>query len=183
MAVKGAELTAEKLLQATHELMLEHGGVEPSVSQLCERAGVQVAMVSYCFGGKTQLLASAARAGGRGRRRAARAARRGRDAARREAPAPRRRRDPQLRPLSVRAAAEPDARRRRADDRRDGPTASRGRCSTSTTELLRAGADAGVFRAGRPDAVLLLARRRVRVPVCGDGAGSRMRPGSGSTSG
>ena len=56
MAVKGAELTAEKLLQATHELMLEHGGVEPSVSQLCERAGVQVAMVSYCFGGKTQLL-------------------------------------------------------------------------------------------------------------------------------
>lgn len=56
MAVRGAELTAEKLLQATHELMLEHGGVEPSVSQLCERAGVQVAMVSYCFGGKTQLL-------------------------------------------------------------------------------------------------------------------------------
>lgn len=55
---KGAELTAEKLLQATHELMLEHGGVEPSVSQLCERAGVQVAMVSYCFGGKTQLLAA-----------------------------------------------------------------------------------------------------------------------------
>jgi AcrR family transcriptional regulator len=56
VAVKGAELTAEKLLQATHELMLEHGGVEPSVSQLCERAGVQVAMVSYCFGGKAQLL-------------------------------------------------------------------------------------------------------------------------------
>ncbi|HWE33362.1 MAG TPA: TetR family transcriptional regulator [Solirubrobacteraceae bacterium] len=56
MAVRGAELTAEKLLQATHQLMLEQGGVEPSVSQLCERAGVQVAMVSYCFGGKTQLL-------------------------------------------------------------------------------------------------------------------------------
>jgi TetR/AcrR family transcriptional regulator len=56
MAVKGAELTAERLLQATHELMLEQGGVEPSVSQLCERAGVQVAMVSYCFGGKAQLL-------------------------------------------------------------------------------------------------------------------------------
>jgi TetR/AcrR family transcriptional regulator len=56
MAVRGAELTAEKLLQATHELMLEHGGVEPSVAELCERAGVQVGMVSYCFGGKTQLL-------------------------------------------------------------------------------------------------------------------------------
>jgi AcrR family transcriptional regulator len=56
VAVRGAELTAEKLLQATHELMLEHGGVEPSVAELCERAGVQVAMVSYCFGGKQQLL-------------------------------------------------------------------------------------------------------------------------------
>ena len=56
MAVKGAEQTAERLLQATHELMLEHGGVEPSVAELCERAGVQVAMVSYCFGGKQQLL-------------------------------------------------------------------------------------------------------------------------------
>jgi AcrR family transcriptional regulator len=54
--VKGAELTAERLLQATHELMLEHGGVEPSVAGLCERAGVQVGMVSYCFGGKQQLL-------------------------------------------------------------------------------------------------------------------------------
>lgn len=56
MAVKGAEQTAEKLLQATHELLVEHGGVEPSVAELCERAGVQVGMVSYCFGGKTQLL-------------------------------------------------------------------------------------------------------------------------------
>jgi AcrR family transcriptional regulator len=54
--VRGAELTAEKLLQATHELMLEHDGVEPSVAELCERAGVQVGMVSYCFGGKNQLL-------------------------------------------------------------------------------------------------------------------------------
>ncbi|WP_394840987.1 TetR family transcriptional regulator [Pendulispora brunnea] len=52
----GAALTREKLLQAAHELLFEHGGTEPSVSQICERAGVQVAMVSYCFGGKAQLF-------------------------------------------------------------------------------------------------------------------------------
>jgi len=53
---RGAEITREKLLQATHELLLERRGADPSVSQICERAGVQVAMVSYCFGGKAQLL-------------------------------------------------------------------------------------------------------------------------------
>jgi TetR/AcrR family transcriptional regulator len=53
---KGADLTREKLLQAAHELLFDRAGAEPSVSQICERAGVQVAMVSYCFGGKAQLL-------------------------------------------------------------------------------------------------------------------------------
>ena len=53
---RGAEITAEKLLQATHELLDESSGAEPSVSQICERAGVRIAMVSYCFGGKAQLL-------------------------------------------------------------------------------------------------------------------------------
>jgi AcrR family transcriptional regulator len=53
---KGAEITAEKLLEAAHELLDETSGAEPSVSQICERADVRVAMVSYCFGGKTQLL-------------------------------------------------------------------------------------------------------------------------------
>jgi len=53
---RGAELTAEKLLQATHELLCETAGAEPSVSQICARADVRVAMVSYCFGGKAQLL-------------------------------------------------------------------------------------------------------------------------------
>jgi AcrR family transcriptional regulator len=48
--------TREKLLQATHELLDERAGAEPSVAQICERAGVQVAMVSYCFGGKAGLL-------------------------------------------------------------------------------------------------------------------------------
>lgn len=53
---RGAEITREKLLQATHELLFERGGEEPSVSQICERADVRVAMVSYCFGSKAGLL-------------------------------------------------------------------------------------------------------------------------------
>ena len=53
---KGADATRERLLQATHELLFERGGHEPSVSQICTRAGVQVAMVSYCFGGKDRLF-------------------------------------------------------------------------------------------------------------------------------
>lgn len=53
---KGADVTREKLLQATHELLFELGGEEPSVSQICERADVRVAMVSYCFGSKAGLL-------------------------------------------------------------------------------------------------------------------------------
>lgn len=53
---KGADVTREKLLQATHELLFERSGEEPSVADICERADVRVAMVSYCFGGKAQLL-------------------------------------------------------------------------------------------------------------------------------
>jgi AcrR family transcriptional regulator len=53
---RGADATREKLLQATHELLFERAGEEPSVSQICTRAGVQVAMVSYCFGGKSKLF-------------------------------------------------------------------------------------------------------------------------------
>lgn len=52
----GAEITAERLLQAAHELLDETAGAEPSVSQICKRAEAPIAMVSYCFGGKAQLL-------------------------------------------------------------------------------------------------------------------------------
>jgi AcrR family transcriptional regulator len=55
-APRGADATREKLLQATHELLIERAGSEPSVSQICERAGVRAGMVSYCFGGKAQML-------------------------------------------------------------------------------------------------------------------------------
>lgn len=54
--LRGADVSRERLLQATHELLLETGGAEPSVSQISARAGMQPGMVSYCFGGKRQLL-------------------------------------------------------------------------------------------------------------------------------
>lgn len=54
--LRGADASRERLLQATHELLIETGGAEPSVSQICARAGMQAGMVSYCFGGKRQLL-------------------------------------------------------------------------------------------------------------------------------
>jgi TetR/AcrR family transcriptional regulator len=50
------DVTREKLLSAAHDLLVERRGSEPSVSELCARAGVNVAMVSYCFGGKRALL-------------------------------------------------------------------------------------------------------------------------------
>lgn len=50
------DVTREKLLGAAHDLLVERRGSEPSVAELCARAGVNVAMVSYCFGGKRALL-------------------------------------------------------------------------------------------------------------------------------
>ncbi len=55
-APKGADATREKLLQATHELLVERAGADPSLSQICERAGVQTGMVRYCFGSKDRML-------------------------------------------------------------------------------------------------------------------------------
>jgi TetR/AcrR family transcriptional regulator len=53
---QGASLTAEKLLQAAHELLYERSGGHVPVSEICARAGANVAMVSYCFGSKDGLL-------------------------------------------------------------------------------------------------------------------------------
>lgn len=53
---QSADITRAQLVQAAHELFVEGRGTEPSVSEICARAGVNVAMVSYCFGGKAQLL-------------------------------------------------------------------------------------------------------------------------------
>lgn len=56
--VTGADATRERLLRAAHELLYERMGAPVSVSEICARAGVNVAMVKYCFGGKDALLDS-----------------------------------------------------------------------------------------------------------------------------
>ena len=56
MATRSADLTAEKLLVAAHDLLVERAGQNASVSDICARAEVNVAMVKYCFGSKDGLL-------------------------------------------------------------------------------------------------------------------------------
>jgi AcrR family transcriptional regulator len=53
---RGADATAERLLQAAHELLDEREGGRFSVSEVCARAHANVAMVKYCFGSKDGLL-------------------------------------------------------------------------------------------------------------------------------
>jgi AcrR family transcriptional regulator len=53
---RGAGATAERLLQAAHELLYEREGALFTVSEVCGRADANVAMVKYCFGNKDGLL-------------------------------------------------------------------------------------------------------------------------------
>lgn len=52
----GAGATGERLLHAAHELLYERMGGATPLSDICARAGVNVAMVKYCFGSKDGLL-------------------------------------------------------------------------------------------------------------------------------
>ncbi len=56
MAVRSAEITREKLLNAAHELFVERADHAATVSEICTRADVNVAMIKYCFGSKNGLL-------------------------------------------------------------------------------------------------------------------------------
>jgi len=56
MSSRPANQTADKLLQAAHDLLVERSGQSASVSEICARAEVNVAMVKYCFGSKDGLL-------------------------------------------------------------------------------------------------------------------------------
>lgn len=53
---QGADATREKLLVATHALLMERGGATSSVNDICTRADANVAMVKYCFGSKSGLM-------------------------------------------------------------------------------------------------------------------------------
>lgn len=55
MARGNADVTREKLLRAAHDLLAERAS-GASVSEICSRAEVNVAMVRYCFGSKDGLL-------------------------------------------------------------------------------------------------------------------------------
>jgi AcrR family transcriptional regulator len=56
MARGDAEITRRKLLDAADALLIERGGQTATVSDICARAQVNVAMVKYCFGSKSELL-------------------------------------------------------------------------------------------------------------------------------
>jgi TetR/AcrR family transcriptional regulator len=56
MSLRPANQTADKLLQAAHDLLIERSGQSASVAEICSRAEVNVAMVKYCFGSKDGLL-------------------------------------------------------------------------------------------------------------------------------
>lgn len=56
MATRSAEITGDKLLTAAHELFVERADHAATVSEICTRADVNVAMVKYCFGSKDGLL-------------------------------------------------------------------------------------------------------------------------------
>lgn len=56
MSPGDADITREKLLRATSELFVEHSSHTATVSQICARAEVNVAMIKYCFGSKGGLF-------------------------------------------------------------------------------------------------------------------------------
>jgi AcrR family transcriptional regulator len=54
--VAAKNTTAEKLLDAASELMIERSSIEVSLSDIAERSGVNAALVKYHFGNKDGLL-------------------------------------------------------------------------------------------------------------------------------
>ena len=52
----GRNATAEKLLVAASELMIERSSIEISLSDIAQKSGVNAALVKYHFGNKDGLL-------------------------------------------------------------------------------------------------------------------------------
>jgi len=55
-APAGKNTTAEKLLVAASELMIERSSIEVSLSDIAQKSGVNAALVKYHFGNKDGLL-------------------------------------------------------------------------------------------------------------------------------
>lgn len=53
--------TRKRIIDAARELMIEHGVLEVSIADITQRADVNVALVSYHFGGREGLMLSIAR--------------------------------------------------------------------------------------------------------------------------
>lgn len=54
-------VTRLRLIEAARSLMIEHGVLEVSIAEITQRAGVNIALVSYHFGGREGLMLSVAR--------------------------------------------------------------------------------------------------------------------------
>jgi TetR/AcrR family transcriptional regulator len=61
-AVAPPRETRECLIKATRDLMIEHGILEVSLAEITRRAGVNIALVSYHFGGREGLMLAVAEA-------------------------------------------------------------------------------------------------------------------------
>jgi AcrR family transcriptional regulator len=59
--IRSSLSTRERIIEAARELMIEFGVLEVSVADITQRAGVNVALVSYHFGGREGLMLSIAR--------------------------------------------------------------------------------------------------------------------------
>ena len=61
-AVSEVQETSARIVAATRELMIENGILEVSLADITARAGVNVALVSYHFGGREGLMLAVAKA-------------------------------------------------------------------------------------------------------------------------
>lgn len=59
--VRTGHATRKRIIEAARELIIEHGVLEVSVADITQRAGVNIALVSYHFGGREGLMLSVAR--------------------------------------------------------------------------------------------------------------------------
>ena len=99
--------TAEKLLVAASELMIERSSIEVSLSDIAQKSGVNAALVKYHFGNKDGLLLALLARDAATEMQQPRISAGAADHADREAEAACRRHHPRLSPLSLHEPADP----------------------------------------------------------------------------